>query len=297
MALKNAPVVLGTADQTLVTMAAGSEGAVHGLVLVNNTGSAANVTLKLYNQALGTTITVASAYPVAANTPFAWPKPIDLSAGDQLIASCATASAVVALVSIATQTGTNPIATALNPRGAWSSAATYAPNDLVSLSGASYIAITTNTNSSPPSVNWMLLAAQGTAGSSGATTVASTAAQIWASSDNTTMATPAALAAAQVFQTVTNATTAVVNFNAGINFKWTRTANSTLGTPLNFKEGWAGTIRLDGTGTLAFTSEWDITNGTPTATAVAGNYDYLDYQIVNAAGGAKSIRGDFRKYQ
>lgn len=123
-----------------------------------------------------------------------------------------------------------------------------------------------------------------------------TTADFWAG-DTTKVYTAATFAAAQVMQTVTNATTAVINFNAGINFKWTRTANSTLGTPTNMKEGWGGFIRLDGTGTLAFSSEWDIDSGTPSATAVPGNFDYLDYLVVNAAGGAKSIRGTFRKYQ
>jgi hypothetical protein len=52
----------------------------------------------------------------------------------------------------------------VNPRGAWSSATTYAVNDVVSLSGSSYMATAANTNSQPPNANWMLLAAKGDKG-------------------------------------------------------------------------------------------------------------------------------------
>ena len=46
-------------------------------------------------------------------------------------------------------------------KGAWSSAAAYAVNDTVSVSGESYVAIVANTNSSPPSTNWSLVGGVG----------------------------------------------------------------------------------------------------------------------------------------
>lgn len=49
-------------------------------------------------------------------------------------------------------------------RGTWSSATAYARNDAVYHSGSSYICVTPNTNSAPPSANWNLFAAQGATG-------------------------------------------------------------------------------------------------------------------------------------
>jgi hypothetical protein len=54
-----------------------------------------------------------------------------------------------------------------NPRGVWSSVATYQKNDLASKDNSSYIAINPNTNSSPPSVDWMLSAHEGVIGPTG----------------------------------------------------------------------------------------------------------------------------------
>lgn len=51
----------------------------------------------------------------------------------------------------------------VNPRGAWNSATAYAVNDVVSRNGSAYMAIAANTNSAPPSGNWMLLGAAGAA--------------------------------------------------------------------------------------------------------------------------------------
>jgi hypothetical protein len=61
----------------------------------------------------------------------------------------------------------------VNPRGAWSSATAYAVNDVVSLSGSAYMATAANTNSQPPSANWMTLGAAGTAATIAVGTVTS----------------------------------------------------------------------------------------------------------------------------
>lgn len=51
----------------------------------------------------------------------------------------------------------------VSPKGAWSSATAYTVNDVVSRNGSAYMALADNTNSAPPSANWMVLGAGGTA--------------------------------------------------------------------------------------------------------------------------------------
>jgi hypothetical protein len=62
--------------------------------------------------------------------------------------------------------GTNVSAlnSALVWRGTWSGATAYVRSDAVYHNGSSYICVTPNTNSAPPSVNWNLFAAQGATG-------------------------------------------------------------------------------------------------------------------------------------
>jgi hypothetical protein len=55
----------------------------------------------------------------------------------------------------------------INPRGTWNSGISYAVNDVVSFSGNSYMAIAANTNSQPPSANWMTLGTKGDKGDIG----------------------------------------------------------------------------------------------------------------------------------
>jgi hypothetical protein len=49
-------------------------------------------------------------------------------------------------------------------RGVWSGATAYVRSDAVYYNGSSYICVTPNTNSAPPSANWNLFAAQGATG-------------------------------------------------------------------------------------------------------------------------------------
>ena len=56
------------------------------------------------------------------------------------------------------------INSALIWRGTWNSGTTYAVSDAVYYNGSSYIAVAANTNSTPPSANWNVLAAQGASG-------------------------------------------------------------------------------------------------------------------------------------
>jgi len=57
-------------------------------------------------------------------------------------------------------------AVGFTPRGAWGSGSTYAVNDVVSLSGSSYLAIQASTNQNPASATayWLVLAAKGDTG-------------------------------------------------------------------------------------------------------------------------------------
>ena len=66
------------------------------------------------------------------------------------------------------QTGdTGPPGTGMTWLGAWSSITTYLEGDGVENNGSTYIALGTNTNSEPPSINWDLVADKGATGSQG----------------------------------------------------------------------------------------------------------------------------------
>lgn len=166
MALKGKPIAIGTTDTTIYTCPASTEASVHGLVFANNTGSSATITLKIYINSLGTTTTVATGITVAANSTYTWPKPIDVNASDYIQAAASTGSAIVCLYSV--YEGSAPaVAVGFTPRGTWSSAATYAINDVVAYSGSSYLAMLAGTNQQPDTATtyWMVLASKGATGS------------------------------------------------------------------------------------------------------------------------------------
>lgn len=165
MALKGRPIAVGTTDTDIYTCPATTEASVHGLVFANGTGSSATITVKIYMQSTGTTTTVISGQTVAANTSYTWPKPVNLNAGDKIIASASAGTTIVCLYSVYEGTAT-PVAVGFTPRGAWSSGATYAVNDVVSLSGSSYLAIQISSNQDPSTATayWLLLASKGDTG-------------------------------------------------------------------------------------------------------------------------------------
>lgn len=165
MALKGRPIAIGTSDTTIYTCPATTEASVHGLVFANTTGSAATITLKMYVQATGATTTIASGISVAANSTYTWPKPIDVNAGDYIQASASAGTTIVCLYSTYEGSAT-AAAVGFTPRGAWSSGATYAVNDVVSYNGSSYLAIQASTNQNPASATsyWLVLASKGDTG-------------------------------------------------------------------------------------------------------------------------------------
>lgn len=164
MALKGKPIAIGTSDTTIYTCPAATEASIHGLVFANNTGSSVSITIKVYIQSLGTTTTVATGLTVTANSTYTWPKPIDVNAGDYVQAVASTGSAIVCLYSVY-EGGATPAAVGFTPRGAWSSGASYATNDVVSYNGSSYLAIQASTNQTPTTTAyWLVLASKGDTG-------------------------------------------------------------------------------------------------------------------------------------
>lgn len=175
MALKGRPIAVGTTDTDLYTCPSTIEASVHGLVFANGTGSSATITVKVYIQSTAATTTIISGQAVAANTAFTWPKPINLNAGDKIIASASAGTTIVCLYS-AYEGSAAPVAVGFTPRGAWSSGASYVTNDVVSYTnGSSYLAIQSSTNQQPDTQTayWLLLAAKGDTGSGDVTGQAS----------------------------------------------------------------------------------------------------------------------------
>ena len=159
MAFLEKTVALGVTDTELYMCPALMSGSAHGLVFSNTTGSAQTLILKLYSQATGLTYSVTgTGQSIPANSQFTWPKPINLETGDRIVASCGVDSSIIAVVSVFIDTSATLVSGVL-PLGAWSSATTYQPASIVTYNSSSYMAITTNTNSVPPSANWMRLAA------------------------------------------------------------------------------------------------------------------------------------------
>ncbi|CAB4131886.1 ChiA1_BD domain containing protein [uncultured Caudovirales phage] len=257
MALKGKPIAVGTTDTDIYLCPATTEASVHGLIFANVTGSAATITIKLYIQSTGTTTTIATGISVAANSTYTWPKPVDMNANDKIIASASTGSAIVCLYSSYEGTAT-PAAVGFTGRGAWSSGATYAVNDVVSYNSTTYLAIQAGTNQTPNTATayWMVLAAQGAAGTGDVTT-------------NTAQTLTGAKRGA-----VTAANTGSFDMSAGNNFSCTPTGTATL-TFTNITAGQSGFITLvNGSNyTIAKASAVKVATGVLTALSATGTYE------------------------
>ena len=168
MAFQEKVLMLGTLETLLFECPVTLTGSAHGIVFSNITNVDKTITVKLYNKSSGVTTIVAQDRIVKSNSEFSWPKPINLAAGDQIIAMASALNCVAGLVSIYLA-ASQPVAAGFNRRGEYSAVATYYPNDVVSLSGSSYIALSQNVNSAPPSVNWMVSALKGDTGTKGDT--------------------------------------------------------------------------------------------------------------------------------
>lgn len=129
MSFFSAAVELGTSDTDVFEMGAGLNGA-GVLMLSNRNGSSRTVSIKFYKQSIATTITLQSAFPIAANTMTKIAVPLSLEPGDKIIMSCSNASSVSVQATITASTA-QPIAQGFTPRGEYDSGTTYAKNDLV----------------------------------------------------------------------------------------------------------------------------------------------------------------------
>ena len=169
MALKGQAVSILTTNTTLYTCPSTIEASVHGLVFSNTTSSSLAVVLKLYKQSLGTTLTVGPTKSISGNDTFTWPKPINLNAGDYIIASASDVG-IVALYSTYEGSAT-PVTVGFTGRGAWSSVATYAINDVVVYNSISYLSLQASTTQTPNTATsyWMMLSVRGDAGPTGPT--------------------------------------------------------------------------------------------------------------------------------
>lgn len=240
MALKGKPIAIGTTDTTIYTCPATTEASVHGLVFANTTGSAATITLKMYVQSTGATTTIASGISVAANSTYTWPKPIDVNAGDYIMASASALSTIVCLYSSYEGTAT-PAAVGFTPKGAWSSGATYATNDVVSYNSNSYLAIQASTNQTPNTATayWLLLAAQGAAGANGTGDVTTNTAQT-ITGTKTFAGTSSALAmvlndAAETVTISATAATGTINYDVTTQSVLYYTTNASANFTMNFR--------------------------------------------------------------
>ena len=85
MAFQEKIVSLGTTDTLLFECPVTLSGSAHGIVFSNITATPQPITFKHYCKSSGITQTLAQGRVVPANGEIAWPKPINLAAGDQLI--------------------------------------------------------------------------------------------------------------------------------------------------------------------------------------------------------------------
>jgi hypothetical protein len=90
---------------------------------------------------------------------------MNMAVGDKIIASASANSSIVTDYGVYENSAT-PAAVGFTPRGAWSSGSTYAVNDVVTVSGTSYLAIQASTNQNPTTATayWQVLAAKGDTG-------------------------------------------------------------------------------------------------------------------------------------
>lgn len=203
MAFRLRPVVLTTSDQDIYIVPAATEGSAHGITFGNATGSARTITLKIFDASAGVTFTLVSNRAVAANDAWRFPGPINLEAGDKIIASADANSAVTALASIFVDTAA-PIAVGLTPRGSYSGAANYVANDLVESGGATYIAPSSISGVSPPSAPWILFSDRGAPGSSGVTSS-------WGATTTIASAATTDVGAASTYRVVITGTTSITS--------------------------------------------------------------------------------------
>ena len=175
MSLTSRQLTLTTSDQDIYVCPIGAQGAGHHLTFCNTSGTAVDVTVKRYRSNTGLTTTI-GVFSAPAKTPYIWPAPNNLEAGDKIIAVAATSSVVVASAELSFFTSDTPIATGFTPTTVYSAAATYGINEVVyynsgtaATTGAYVSKIAGNIGNTPSSspTQWLQMTATGPAGAEG----------------------------------------------------------------------------------------------------------------------------------
>ena len=164
MALVGTPLAIGTASTTLLTCPATQEASLHSLLINNPTGGNLSFTLSYFDSSSSAEQTLLTQTVSSQKTLKAFEAPVNLASLDKINAS-ASATGLVALVS-SFQNASTPAAVGFTPRGEYTSATTYAINDVVSNDGSSLIsqfAGNLNRGTSNSSA-WLTLAAKGDTG-------------------------------------------------------------------------------------------------------------------------------------
>ena len=164
MALVGTPLAIGTASTTLLTCPATQEASLHSLLINNPTGGNLSFTLSYFDSSSSAEQTLLTQTVSSQKTLKAFEAPVNLASLDKINAS-ASATGLVALVS-SFQNASTPAAVGFTPRGEYTSATTYAINDVVSNDGSSFIsqfAGNLNRGTSNSSA-WLTLAAKGDTG-------------------------------------------------------------------------------------------------------------------------------------
>lgn len=275
MSFKAAAVAIGTGDTDIYTCPAGLEAA--GKVFFSNkTGAVVVLTVKFYDASAASTTTIVSR-TVAANSDYPFPIPAAFEQGDKLIASAASASAILAVYTI-TQSDLSPSAIGFNPMGAYSAGTTYAKGDTVSSSGSSYVSrVDGNIGNTPASspTQWQLIASKGDAGASGG--VAGTGPTVVGNLPKWLDTGAAGLGDSGVaFDAVVTASAAFANDNRLL--RSDGTGKGSQASPIIVDD--SGNI--SGAGTAAFSGNVSVPDGSTSGHAV--NKGQLDLKL-NLAGG------------
>lgn len=164
MALKRSVQKVTVSAATIYTCPAGTDAVVQSLVVADVPGSGGSFTVTYYNSTTATTETIIPTTTVSAGASYSYPRSINLKPTDYIQIS-GTADMTVQLSVYELETTVN----GFTPIGAWSSGASYNTNDVVTLSGSSYVAIQPSNNQNPSTATayWLLLAAKGDAGAAG----------------------------------------------------------------------------------------------------------------------------------
>lgn len=169
MALKGKPIAVsathGNTATDIYTAPTSTESAVHTLYFSNTTGSAITLTLKVFNSADNSTVTLLDTYSIAGDAEYTFPKVLTLAGADKIQATASASSGLVAYYSVSESTAT--VAQGFTARGVWSNSSNYVKNDIVSASnGNSYVASQASSNQNPTTATayWTLLSSKGDTG-------------------------------------------------------------------------------------------------------------------------------------